>query len=46
MKICQANDILALQRKYNIKIKGKGLVYKLICLKEATRSLSRKLRGK
>lgn len=46
MKICQANDILALQRKYHIHIKGKGLIYKLIWLKEAIRSLSRKLRGK
>lgn len=46
MKICQANDILALQRKYNIRIKGKGLTYTLILLKEKIRSLSRKLRGK
>lgn len=46
MKVCQANDILALQRKYHINIKGKGLIYKLIWLKEATRTLSRKLRGK
>ncbi|MBJ9883947.1 lipopolysaccharide core heptose(II) kinase RfaY [Citrobacter sp. FDAARGOS_156] len=46
MKVCQANDILALQRKYNINVKGRGLIYKLILLKENIRSLSRKIRGK
>lgn len=46
MKVCQANDILALQRKYNIHIKGRGLIYNLILLKEKIRSLSRKIRGK
>lgn len=46
IKICQANDILALQRKYNIDIKGRGLVYKLILFKEYLRSASRKIRGK
>lgn len=46
MKVCQANDILALQRKYNINVKGRGLIYKLILLKENIRALSRKIRGK
>lgn len=46
MKICQANDILALHRKYNINIASQGMTYNFIVLKEKFRQLSRKLRGK
>src|SRR5690606_12436598 len=46
MKICQANDILALHRKYNINIASQGVTYNFIVLKEKFRQLSRKLRGK
>lgn len=46
VNICQANDILALRKRYNIDIKGNGVVYNFILLKETIRFLSRKLRGK
>ncbi len=46
MRVCQANDILTLRKKYHIEIEGQGAVYHLIQLKEDIRKLSRKLRGK
>lgn len=46
MRVCQANDILTLRKKYHLDVKGRGTVYRIIQLKEDFRKLSRKLRGK
>jgi len=46
MRVCQANDILTLRKKYHLDVKGHGTIYRIIQLKEDFRKLSRKLRGK
>ncbi|WP_312951416.1 lipopolysaccharide core heptose(II) kinase RfaY [Superficieibacter sp.] len=46
MRVCQANDLLTLRKKYHIVVQGHGAVYRLITLKEDFRRLSRRLRGK
>ncbi|WP_411570329.1 lipopolysaccharide core heptose(II) kinase RfaY [Pectobacterium cacticida] len=43
-KVCQANDLLALHRQFNIDVDSTGWVYHLIRLKEQFRFFSRKLR--
>lgn len=46
LKVCQANDLLALRRLFNIEVDAPGLVYHLIRLKERLRHFSRRLRHK
>ncbi len=46
MRVCQANDILTLRKKYHLEVEGHGAIYRAIRLKEDFRKLSRRLRGK
>ncbi|GAA0468316.1 MULTISPECIES: lipopolysaccharide core heptose(II) kinase RfaY [Tatumella] len=46
IKVCQANDRLALKKKYNLDIESGGLIYSLIKTKDSLKYFSRKIRGK
>ncbi|MGL4860740.1 MAG: lipopolysaccharide core heptose(II) kinase RfaY [Enterobacteriaceae bacterium] len=46
LAICQANDLLALRRLYQIELPPSGWVYHLIAGKEKLKRFSRRLRGK
>ncbi len=46
VKVCQANDLLALRRKFGVNIKSSSRVYKIIRTKEALRRKIRALKHK
>lgn len=46
VKVCQANDLLALRRKFGVKVKSSSRIYKIIRAKEALRRKVRALKHK
>lgn len=46
VKVCQANDLLALRRKFGVKVKSGSRIYKIIRAKEALRRKIRAIKHK
>jgi len=46
VKVCQANDLLTLRRKFGVEIESSSGVYKIIRAKEALRRKIRTLKHK